>query len=520
MSWHGRSAVAEPTRELEDTARVASNRITVALDDRTLDILERRRSSRFKRRGWLIRRLLLLADVVGLTSAFVFSELAVGEDTASPYALGDWSELALFGALLPVWVVLAKLHGLYDRDEERADYSTTDDLAGVFILVTLVSWLYVVGTVALGLPIPNIVGLTVFWGLAVPLITLARIIARGIARRHPVYVQNTLIVGAGDVGQIVARKFLNHPEYGVNVAGFVDSEPRQRRDDLEHLTLLGSPDQVRDVVTSCEIERVVIAFSNEPDKTVAALVRSLDDLNVQVDVVPRLFDVVGSAFDVHSVEGLPLVGLRPPRLSRSSMLLKRTIDVIVALAATIVLAPVFLLIAALIKLDSRGPVFFRQLRMGADGRTFRMYKFRTMAADADSRKGEIADLNKHAGPGGDARMFKVPDDPRVTRFGRVLRRYSLDELPQLLNVLTDDMSLVGPRPLIMEEDRHVRNWARRRLDLKPGITGPWQVLGRSEIPFGEMVRLDYLYVTQWSLHEDFKLMLRTIPAAIRCRNSY
>lgn len=515
-----RAVVGEHARELDDTARNPSGRITAALDERTLNLLERRRSSRFKRRGWLIRRLLLLADVFGLTFAFVFSELAIGREAGSGQSFGGWSDLVLFVAFLPVWVVMAKLHGLYDRDEERADYSTADDLVGVFILVTLISWLYLVGAIALGFATPNIVRMTVFWGAAVPLITLARVTVRGIARLHPVYMQNTLIVGAGNVGQIIARKFLNHPEYGVNVAGFVDNQPRARRGDLEHLTLLGDSAELRDVVKSCEIERVVIAFSNESDDTIAGLVRSIDDLNVQVDVVPRLFDVLGPAFDVHSVEGLPLVGLRPPRLSRSSVLLKRSIDVCLTSIALVLLAPVFLIIALLIKLDSRGPIIFSQLRMGADGKTFRMYKFRTMEIDADSHKGEIADLNRHAKPGGDPRMFKVLNDPRITRVGGVLRRLSLDELPQLINVLVDVMSLVGPRPLILEEDQHVQDWARRRLDLKPGMTGPWQVLGRSEIPFGEMVRLDYLYVTQWSLHQDLKLLLRTVPAAMRQRDSY
>jgi exopolysaccharide biosynthesis polyprenyl glycosylphosphotransferase len=507
-----KTALVDPPRTTEEDFAETRDRITAALDDRTLEIIERRRTSRFKRRGWLIRRLLLLADVVGLTSAYVLSLLMIGDTLAS--------ELALFAALLPVWVVLAKLNGLYDRDEERADYSTTDDLAGVFVLVTLLSWLYVVATVALGLPVPNIVGLTIFWGSAVPLITLARICARGIARRHPVYVQNTLIVGAGDVGQTVARKLLKHPEYGVNVAGFVDTEPRERCDGLEQLTLLGSLEELREMIRSCDIERVIIAFSNESDERVARLVRSLDDLSVQVDVVPRLFDVVGSAFDVHSVEGLPLIGLRPPRLSNSSVFLKRLIDVTIALVALVLLAPLLAVVALAIKVDSRGPVFFRQWRMGANGKTFRIFKFRTMVFDADVRKRDVLDINQHAGPGGDPRMFKAPNDPRVTRVGAILRRFSLDELPQLFNVLVDDMSLVGPRPLILEEDRHVQDWARRRLDLKPGITGPWQVLGRSEIPFGEMVALDYMYVTRWSLSEDVKLLLRTIPAALRRRNAY
>jgi lipopolysaccharide/colanic/teichoic acid biosynthesis glycosyltransferase len=164
-------------------------------------------------------------------------------------------------------------------------------------------------------------------------------------------------------------------------------------------------------------------------------------------------------------------------------------------------------------------VFFRQLRMGCNGRTFRIWKFRTMTADADERKQEVAHLNQHLQNGGDPRMFKIPDDPRVTRVGRWLRRYSVDELPQLFNVLRGQMSLVGPRPLILDEDQHVREWARQRLNLKPGITGPWQVLGRSGIPFDEMVKLDYLYVTGWSPFNDLKLILRTVPVVTQRRNA-
>jgi lipopolysaccharide/colanic/teichoic acid biosynthesis glycosyltransferase len=154
--------------------------------------------------------------------------------------------------------------------------------------------------------------------------------------------------------------------------------------------------------------------------------------------------------------------------------------------------------------------------MGAGDRTFEIFKFRTMAVDADERKAEFAHLNKHNGS--DSRMFKIADDPRVTSVGRFLRRYSLDELPQLLNVVRGEMTLVGPRPLILEEDQHVREWARKRLDLKPGITGPWQTLGRSDIPFAEMIKLDYLYVTNWSPWRDLKLMLQTIPAVMRSRS--
>jgi lipopolysaccharide/colanic/teichoic acid biosynthesis glycosyltransferase len=189
-------------------------------------------------------------------------------------------------------------------------------------------------------------------------------------------------------------------------------------------------------------------------------------------------------------------------------------DLTLSTLGLLVVAPILCLIAVAIRLDSRGPVFFRQKRMGHRGKTFSIFKFRTMQVDADARRAELRHLSKHAGNGDDPYLLKITDDPRVTRIGRFLRRRSLDELPQLLNVWTGEMSLVGPRPLPLDEDSFVTEWARHRLDLKPGITGPWQVLGRDEIPFAEMVELDYRYVTNWSLTNDLKLTLQTIPVLV------
>jgi lipopolysaccharide/colanic/teichoic acid biosynthesis glycosyltransferase len=182
------------------------------------------------------------------------------------------------------------------------------------------------------------------------------------------------------------------------------------------------------------------------------------------------------------------------------------------------LSPVLLASAVAIKLDSRGAVLFHQVRRGEKGRLFRIHKLRTMVVDAEERKPELAELNMHNGD--DPRMFKVPGDPRVTGVGAFLRRWSIDELPQLFNVLRGEMSLVGPRPLILEEDEHVRDWARKRLELRPGMTGTWQVLGASDIPFDEMTKLDYLYVTNWSLRQDIRLILLTLPSLGRRRKAY
>ena len=465
-----------------------------------------------RRRGWVIRRALAAADVVGLSIAFVLAESLVGPGVSIGHAL-------LFVASLPVWIVVAKLYGLYDHDEERTDHSTADEFVGVFHLVTIGAWILYAGAWLTGLWTPELKELVFFWGAAIGLVTAGRASARAVCRQTVSYLQNTIIVGAGDVGQLVARKLLKHPEYGINLVGFVDAAPKEQRQDLEHLALLGSPEDLRELVVAHDVERVVIAFSNESHEELLNLIRSLKGLSVQIDIVPRLFEIVGPGVEIHTVEGLPMIALPQVKLSRSSRLLKRILDVTVSAVALVILAPLFAVVAAKIKLDSPGPVFFRQLRMGYGNKAFGMFKFRTMVADADSRRAEVAHLNMHVS-NGDARMLKIADDPRITSFGKTLRRFSIDELPQLINVLIGDMSLVGPRPLPLDEDELVHDWGRHRLTLKPGMTGLWQVSGRSSIPFGEMLNLDYLYVSGWSLWGDLRLIARTIPAVFRGRQAY
>jgi exopolysaccharide biosynthesis polyprenyl glycosylphosphotransferase len=466
-----------------------------------------------RRRGWLVRRMLALADVVGLTGAFALAQLLVRDGRG-----GAWSgtaELLLFLCMLPLWIGFADLYGLYKRDEERTDHSTADDLVGVLQLVTLGAWLLLGGMWLTRLGSPTIPKLFVFWATAIVTVTTARATARAHCRRRAEYVQNTVVVGAGSVGQLVARKLLEHPEYGAYVVGLVDVKAPKHLRSLPRLPLLGRPAELREIVRRHQVERVIFAFSDEASEETVAVVRSIKDLDVQIDIVPRLFELVGPTADIFTVGGIPLVGLPPLRLSRRAKLLKRALDLLIATLALFLFAPVFALLALLVGLDSGQPVLFWQARVGAGGRVFRMAKFRTMCRDAEERKSELAHLNRHAHLSGDPRMFKIDADPRVTRVGRFLRRYSLDELPQLINVLRGDMSLVGPRPLIAEEAQHVHDWALRRLELKPGMTGLWQVLGRSAIPFDEMVRLDYLYVTNWSLWHDCLLLMRTLPVVAR-----
>jgi exopolysaccharide biosynthesis polyprenyl glycosylphosphotransferase len=488
-----------------------------SLDPRTVEILEqRRRGEVTHRRGWLVRRALLVADLAGLSGAFLIAQELGGGGIQSG-SLSRGAEFVVFALSLPAWVVAAKIYGLYDKDEERTDHSTTDDFGGVFHLVTVCTFLlYAVSHLTQSVH-PQFSKLFVFWALAIVCTVALRSGARAICRRRLQYLQNAIIVGAGEVGQQIARKLLKHREYGINLVGFVDANPRAPIPGLEHLTLLGAQGDLPELVGLLDVERVIVAFSDERHEGQLDLIRELNALDVQVDVVPRFFDVLSANVDFHTVEGLPMCSLPPPRLSRSSRFIKRGVDMLGAGVCLIVMAPFFVCVALAIRLDSRGPILFRQERTGEHGRSFRIWKFRSMEADAEARKGEFHHLNKHLAPGGDPRMFKIDDDPRVTRVGRVLRRYSIDEIPQILNVLRGEMSLVGPRPLIPTEEQYVDGWAKRRLDLRPGITGLWQVLGRDDIGFDEMVRLDYRYVTNWSLGQDLTLIAKTLPRVISRR---
>jgi lipopolysaccharide/colanic/teichoic acid biosynthesis glycosyltransferase len=234
-------------------------------------------------------------------------------------------------------------------------------------------------------------------------------------------------------------------------------------------------------------------------------------MGVRVSILPRLFEVVGSSVAFDDIDGLTMLGVRRFGLTRSSHFLKRAFDLVGATLIMLVMAPLVALIAAAIRLESPGRVLYRQVRVGRDGRRFRIYKFRTMVPDADELKPTLLHLNETKG------LFKIAADPRITKVGRLLRSFSLDELPQLLNVWRGEMSLVGPRPLVVDEDAKIEGLDRSRLHLTPGMTGHWQILGKTRIPLDEMVGIDYLYVANWSLWTDCKILLRTLPSVLSRR---
>jgi exopolysaccharide biosynthesis polyprenyl glycosylphosphotransferase len=488
------------------------------VDERTMQVVRRRRETSFWRRGWVVRRALLAADVTGLLLAFALATAITGvaHDGLSPRA-----EVMLLLACLPAWVLLAKLHGLYEADEAYADHTTVDDVVGVFHVGTAGVWLVYLGAAATGMAVPSLPKLALFWAGALVLVPTARSVARAGCRRSVAFLQNTVIVGAGDVGQLIGRKILQHPEYGLNIVGFVDPRPKERRSDLRHVTLLGTPEELPRIVRELDVERVVIAFSNEPHEEVLELIRSLREFDLQIDLVPRLFEAVGPRVGMHTIEGLPLVGLPPLKLSPSSRLLKRGLDVTVASLMLAAAAPLMAAIALLVRRDSPGPALFRQKRLGQGMREFEALKFRTMRVDVDDRAHRDyirATMSSGAETGANG-VYKLDRSDSVTRVGRWLRKTSLDELPQLINVLRGEMSLVGPRPCLAYETESFHPHHFERFEVPAGITGLWQVTARATSTFGEALDMDVAYARGWSLGLDLRLLCRTPIEVLRQRRT-
>jgi exopolysaccharide biosynthesis polyprenyl glycosylphosphotransferase len=411
---------------------------------------------------------------------------------------GDWL-LALLPGLVPL---VHAANGLYERDEKLINKTTLDEAPSIFHSATLVTVLAVlVQTVLLHEPFDAAAVATIWLGLAAA-VTACRTAARAIVR-DAMPPERCLVVGDHDLGHRLARRLCEEPKVKVELAGVVALP--DAADALETHQCLAAAVSARDV------HRVVLAAGAGPPQQELQAIQAAKALGVKVSVVPRVLEVIGSSAAYDYIDGLTVLGIPRFGLSSAAHVTKRGFDLAGSLLLSVLGLPLLLAIAAAVKLSSPGPVLFRQSRIGRGGEPFSMLKFRSMYDDADRLKDQLRPRNEADG------LFKIADDPRITRVGRVLRRSSLDELPQLWNVLRGEMSLVGPRPLVPEEDGMIQGWHRRRLQLTPGITGPWQVLGSARIPLREMVAIDYQYVGNWSLWADIKILLRTVGVVVARR---
>jgi exopolysaccharide biosynthesis polyprenyl glycosylphosphotransferase len=437
----------------------------------------------------IYRRLLGLADMASAGFALLLVITILGDD-----------QLRLASLLsLPLIVLASKIMGLYDRDELLMRKTTIDEVPALFELATvytLVFWLldHELITGSLGKTQVLVMWLTLLLFLVIGRAS-ARMLAGRVAR-----IERVLVIG-DQTSYLRLEAKLRDRVHGVVLVGRVSP-----RDQTPSAMTGHEFELLSDVVERLDVHRIVIASAASEGDATLEMIRAAKGLGVRVSLLPRILEVVGSSVEHDDVYGLPILGVRRFGLSRSSRLLKRGLDVFGAAAGLVVLGPLLLATALAIKLDTPGPVFFRQTRVGRDGRRFRIFKLRSMVDGAHRIKSDLYEHNE-----ADGGLFKIAEDPRITRVGRLLRRTAIDELPQLINVLRGEMSLVGPRPLEVDEDSKITGWERRRLSLTPGMTGHWQILGASRVPLAEMVKIDYLYVAGWSLWSDVKLLLRTVP---------
>jgi exopolysaccharide biosynthesis polyprenyl glycosylphosphotransferase len=451
-----------------------------------------------------MRRLFVAVDVCAL-SAGVATWLVISGMHADTRVL--WGLLTL-----PLWVLLFNLYGLYAPGLRRVGYSTVDDipaLAQALLSGSVLLWLYFRVVPAGTIPFGELLG---FAATTFVLALLFRSLARSFGLRA-LGAERVMFVGSGPMTPILVRQMLRQPRYGLHPVGVLTQPENQRWPlPLSVIDSLGAADPER-VLRDHRVERVIISAEGIEDERLLNLISVSRQMGVKISTLPSLSAMMGPAATIDHLEGITLIGLNTPSLARSAAMLKRTMDIAGASFLLIVTAPLWVLAAILIKLESPGPVLFRQERIGRGGRPFELTKFRSMTADAEARREALLARSRQAN------WLDLEHDPRITRVGHYLRRSSLDELPQLWNVLRGDMSLVGPRPLIEEEDRNVSGWARGRLDLTPGMTGVWQVFGRTRIPFEQMIMLDYLYVANWSLWTDITLLLRTFPVILSRRGA-
>jgi exopolysaccharide biosynthesis polyprenyl glycosylphosphotransferase len=436
----------------------------------------------------LLRRMLAAADVLAVAAAAI----AVGLWGSGP----SGSLLLVFTA--PIWIVTAKLAGLYDRDHRTLRHLTVDEvpwlifwaLAGTALLTIVVA------------PFPSLALSTddrlFVWGTVLVLGAVLRALTRA-AWRRATPPERVLIVGEGPLAQAVERKLELFPDIHAEVAGRIGS-----------CSLLNEQFDALDGT-----DRVVIACSELNEALLEELLPVCRLRGVKLTVVPPTRGMFGTATHLTHVADLPLLDYNTWYVSSSTLAMKRVFDVLVASVALVATLPIFALVALAILVDDGRPVFFRQLRAGQGGRTFRILKFRTMVRDAEARLHELIALEELADP-----LFKLRSDPRVTRVGRLLRKTSLDELPQLVNVLKGEMSIVGPRPELLDIVERYTPEHEFRLHVKPGITGPWQVFGRSDLTFDEVLAVEREYVENLSLARDIRIVLMTLPAVLGRRGAY
>jgi len=467
----------------------------------------------FEERSERLYRVLSLLDVT--VTILVFLAASWGRNVVEDNDPADLlSHVALLPFILALWMFFLTFFGAYrsPRTTSLRQYAwavTRGVAVGVAALLTIL-FLFKIQYVSRGVVVIFAAAdLLALVGIRLGVVWYFR---RSLRRGE--HFRRVLIVGSGTRARRLAETLLQHSEWGIRIVGHLDPDPTRLGDRVLESSVLGTVGDITSVLKKNVIDEVILAVPRAMIPDVDKIAQACEEEGVKLCLMADVFDVHAARTRLVALGPIPLLTLEPVAQGEWQLLVKRFMDL--AIAALIVpLLPVIGLIALTIKLDSPGPVFFRQERVGLHKRRFRMLKFRTMVEDANRRQAEFEHLNEAKGP-----IFKIANDPRITRVGRFLRRSSLDELPQILHVLTGEMSLVGPRPMSLRDvDLFDQGIQRKRFSVKPGLTCLWQVSGRSNLPFSKWLELDLYYIEHWSLELDLKILFKTIPAVLSGRGA-
>lgn len=464
-----------------------------------------------------VRVRLLVVDATVISAAVIIAlVLRFGRPSVDNLATVDYFWCAI--ALTVAWLVALLANQAYrpdclalGSDEFRRVAKATFAVFGVFAIVSMIFKMEI-SRVFLAVALP--IGLL--------LLLAGRLAGRAWlnrARARGQFVDQVLVIGAPQEVRYVASRIQSNPSAGYTIAGVATGDVEPGRFELADGDVVPESGRISDAIDSArELNAsgiIVAGHSRVNRELLREMSWQLEGTGITLALASRMTDVAGPRIHWRPIEGLPLMSVEMPRYTGAKFYLKRMFDFSAALLGLVALSPVLLAIAVAVKLDSKGPVFFRQTRVGVNGNLFKMTKFRSMVVDAEARLAELAAANEGSGV-----LFKMKDDPRITRVGRFIRRYSLDELPQLFDVLAGSMSLVGPRPPLPSEVEEYEDHVHRRLNVKPGITGPWQVGGRSNLSWEESVRKDLYYVENWSLAGDVVILLKTVRAVLMRDGAY
>lgn len=458
-----------------------------------------------KRRSAKRIALRVLADTMAVTAALFAATIIRFEIMdGAPVARLDYTLIALLAA--PIWVALFYAYGLY---EPRQVLGPVNEFKQVFHGVVAGTVVVFIADSALNLNLAR------GWALLAMVTGLVfvggeRLVVRKVLhflRRRGGDTTRTIVLGSNQEARTVARTLEREGWLGYRIIGFIDDEMPIGREVSDGHTVIGTSADLKDLIERHNAGLVLVAATAFDMERLNRLFWELQDVDVDLQITSGTIDLMASRMIVQSVAGVPLLYVRRTGMSQLQRTLKRALDIFGSAFGLVVLSPVLALIALAIKRDSEGPVIFRQTRVGRDGEHFTCLKFRTMVKDAEQKRAELEHLNE--GPG---LLFKLAEDPRITKVGSKLRRYSLDELPQLWNVLRGEMSLIGPRPALPSEVEQYDDWVRNRLKVKPGMSGLWQVSGRTETTFADYVRYDLFYIQNWSLSLDLWILWRTLRA--------